>query len=259
MSGDTNNANVWADADVYVSEDLDAAFPVNAATPMGVAWQQVGLLDGSAGFPVTRAWQENDLYAWGGILVATARKNYKETWGFTSLEDNATTHALSNPGSSATAIMVPRPIRLKVCFEKRRGGRTYRRMCRNYAEIQQQNFTINEDTLEPKPYIATIYPDSDGYLWDLQGVPDLDSLAITPLTLALDVSDDTIRKLVATATYTDASTADVTDIVQWSSSAPSKATVHLGYVHPIAAGSSNISCSYAGVDADAPCVATVSA
>jgi hypothetical protein len=42
MSGDPTKANLWTDADVYVSTNLSAALPADADTPFGVDWDLVG-------------------------------------------------------------------------------------------------------------------------------------------------------------------------------------------------------------------------
>ena len=156
-------------------------------------------------------------------------------------------------------LVIPHPERVKIAFETRKGGKVRRLACRNYAEVELASQTTNEEDLEAAPFSAAIYPDSDGVLFDRQSVPDIASIAITPLTLALDASDGTIKKLVATATYSDASTGDVTDEVRWITSDAAKATVDSGYVTAVAAGSASISCTFAGVTSTAPCVVTVSA
>ena len=57
-----------------------------------------------------------------------------------------------------------------------------------------------------------------------------------------------INSLVATATYDDASTADVTAAADWTSATPAKATVPYGagFVLGVAAGTSVITASYGG-------------
>jgi hypothetical protein len=86
--------------------------------------------------------------------------------------------------------------------------------------------------------------------------PDtLESIAIEPLTEALTEGD--LAGLKATGTYTIAGTVDLTGEVTFSSDEPTVATVSGSTVEAIGAGSANITCSYLGVDADAPCVVTV--
>jgi hypothetical protein len=93
MSGNTENARLWADADVYVTPDLAAVVPADADTAFSAAWGLVGLLNGEDGFTQSREEEKNDHYAWGGILVRSSRRNFKLTEKFSALEDNATTRS----------------------------------------------------------------------------------------------------------------------------------------------------------------------
>src|SRR5690606_23745136 len=91
MAGNPQNAALWADADVYVAFLADVAsptVPADADTAFGVDWDLIGLLDGDAGFVESREKDETDHFAWGGILVKTGRRNYKEQHTFTALEWN---------------------------------------------------------------------------------------------------------------------------------------------------------------------------
>lgn len=65
-----------------------------------------------------------------------------------------------------------------------------------------------------------------------------ESLAVTPKTTSVAVSGT--KDLTATLTYTDGSTEDVTAVATWTSSDESKATVAVGTVTGVAAGSANI-------------------
>src|SRR5690606_41721003 len=92
MAGDPTKANIWPDADVYVGP-LTATDPIDIDTPFGADWDLVGLLDGEAGFVQAREEEVEDHYAWGGILVRTSRRNFKQTITFTALEDNDVTRS----------------------------------------------------------------------------------------------------------------------------------------------------------------------
>lgn len=257
MSGDPTNVNLWADADVYYSTNLAAAIPANASTAFGVDWTLVGLLDGAAGMEHLRDQDKKDHFAWGGILVKTSRKNFKQTIKFSALENNAATRSLIWPGSSDTQLIVPKPAQLMIALERREGGKVHRLITANYAQLDVDgSIKDSEEDLTKIPMILTIFPTTGGVLWTRQATPTLSSIAITPLTLA--VTAGTIKKLTATATYSDASTADITDSAVWVSSATSKATVLHGYVSGVAAGTSNVSCSLGGVTSTAPSVVTVS-
>jgi hypothetical protein len=245
MSGDPTNANLWTDADVYVSWNLNATLPADAETPFGVDWKLVGLLDGDEGFPESRDEDTDDKFAWGGVLVKTSRQHFKLTKSFTALEDNETTRKLVWPGSTSTRIKVPRPERVLVAFETREGEKVRRLITSQYAECSLDgDHGENETDLESATIAATIYPTSDGWLFERQDTPVLESIEVTPSTKSLAVA--AIGALVATATFSDSSTADVTAEATWTSSAPSKATVSAGFVTGISAGSATVTATYQG-------------
>lgn len=259
MSGTPGNASIWADADIYVSTDLAVALPASAAAAMPVGWgAAVGLLDGADGIVTTRDRDDQVFYAWGGVPVRKRRKNYLETVKFSVLEDNDKTRALIHPGSSAGELIVPQVVPVMLALEVRDGTKVRRKITASYAEIDVDGDMVeNEDDLTKVSLVATIFPVvATKKLWTEQKTPTLVSIALTPLTLALTTGQ--IKAVVATGTYDDASTQVLTDVVAWSSSAPSKATVRYGDVTFVAAGTTNITCSYQGISSTAPCVVTCS-
>jgi hypothetical protein len=262
MSGTPSNVGLWANADVYIAP-LGTALPADASTAFPVGWEAVGLLDGDAGFEETREEDKADHFAWGGILVATTRKNFKLTKKFTALEDpqvSTVIRSLVYPGSSDSQIVVPVPADTLIAFETYTGGKVKRMISHYRAQVEVDSSLVdNESDMSKYPLVATIYPSADGILFDTQGKPSVASLAITPLTLALSLGGANIGALTATATYSDASTADVTASALWSSATPAKATVSAGYVTGVTTGTASISCTFGGVTSAAPCVATVSA
>ena len=73
------------------------------------------------------------------------------------------------------------------------------------------------------------------------------SIAVTPATANLDVSDGTTQQLDVEATMSDASLRDVTDMATYVSDAPAIATVDAdGLVSPVSAGSANVTATYGG-------------
>jgi hypothetical protein len=256
MSGDPTKANLWTDADVYVSFDLSATLPADASTPFGPAWNLVGLLDGDEGFPETRDEDTDDKFAWGGILVRTSRQHFKLTKSFTCLEDNDTTRQLVWPGSSATQIVVPRPAKVLVAFETREGEKVRSLITADHGECSLDgDHGENETDLESATIATTIFPTGEGVLFDRQATPILTDLTVTPGTLALDVAE--IGPLTAVADYDDESTTVVTTGATWTSSAPAVATVAAGFVTGVTAGTATITASYNGQSAT--CTVTVSA
>lgn len=245
MSGDPTKANLWTDADVYVSFDLSAPMPANANTPFGPQWDHVGLLDGDEGMPESRDEDTDDKFAWGGILVKTSRNHFKLTKAFTALEDNATVRRLVWPGSTATKIKVPKPERVLIGFEVREGEKTRRLITSLYSECSLDgDHGENETDLESATIVATIYPTAEGDLFDRQETPVLESISVTPATVSVPAGE--IAALVATATFEDATTADVTAETTWSSSDPTKATVSSGFVTGLAVGTSTVTASHNG-------------
>lgn len=256
MSGDPTKANLWTDADVYISTNLNAALPADATTPFGADWQLVGLLDGDEGFPESRDEDTDDKFAWGGILVRTSRNHFKLTKSFTCLEDNDTTYSLIWPGSTPTRIKVPKPARVLIAFETREGEKVRRLITSQYAECTLDgDHGENETDLESATIQATIFPTSDGYLFERQNTPVLTSLAVTPTTLSQVTGD--IDALTATATYDDASTADVTAEATWTSSDAAVATVSAGFVTAQSIGSATVTATFESVSTT--CDVTVTA
>jgi len=245
VAGDPLKANLWTDADVYVSSDLNAALPADANAPFGAAWDLVGLLDGDEGFPESRDEDTDDKYAWGGMLVRTSRAHFKLTKSFTALEDNATTYSLLWPGSTPTQIVVPRPARVKVAFETREGGKVRRLITALYGEVTLDgDHGENETDLESMTFAVTVFPTAAGVLFDRQTTPVLTGLTVAPATLS--VADGAIGALTATAAYDDATTVDVTADASWSSSDTAVATVSAGFVTGVAPGTATVTASYSG-------------
>ncbi|WP_224284904.1 Ig-like domain-containing protein [Streptomyces sp. LS1784] len=259
MSGNTGNARLWTDADVWIASSLTTANPIDANTPFGAGWTMVGLLDGDDGMPESRDEDTSDYYAWGGILVRSSRKNFKLTKKFGVLEDNPVTRSLLWPGSTATQIVVPKPVPTKIAFETRDSatGLTVRRITRNYAIITLDgDQDENETDLMKSTFAAVIYPDGGRVLFDKQTSQAVTSLAVAPATKTLTVGG--IGALTATATLADASTRDVSadPYLSWTTSAPAKAGVQYGYVTGVAVGAATITATYQGLTAS--CAVTVS-
>jgi len=173
MAGDPSNAQVWERADVYIGA-LDAAIP-EAGAPFGADWDAVGLLNGDDGFTETVSVDAEDHFAWGGILVATSRSNFKLTRTFTAYEDNATVFDLLWPGHEivfdGTAgyegdVNVPNlQARFKIGFQLRTGQGSdaviKRVISRNYAQVGERGDSQeSETTLASREVTVDIYPEA---------------------------------------------------------------------------------------------------
>lgn len=176
MAGSVANAAVWADADVFIAAE-DAVAPVGGADFDTEDWTFVGLLNGDDGFNESRELESNDFYAWGGILVATTRRNFKLQRSFTTLEDNEAVFSIAWPGSDVTfdnedytgELSVPNlQHRFKIAFELETGDKIKRVICRNYTQVEEVGeVSESESDLATRPITVTIYPDDDGVLFDV--------------------------------------------------------------------------------------------
>lgn len=169
MSGDTSNAQLWTEADVYVAP-LATVAPTSGTATWPAGWELVGLLDGEDGFTTTREQDTNDLYAWGGILVRTSRRNFKLTKSFSALENNDVTRDLVWPDSPAGQIIVPRPKDILIGFETREGDVYHRLISAERAQVDVDGDIVeNETDLTKYELVATIFPTADGVLFTEQG------------------------------------------------------------------------------------------
>lgn len=161
MSGDPTNANIWSNADTYVSFDLEADNPATIDDEFPGAWDLVGLLDGDDGFPEDHEVDEGDHFAWGGVFITTTYAHDKITKKFSALEDNDTTDRLRWPGSTDDSIVIPRPERIKIAFETTNGAVKRRLISANYALVTVDGTVdVNETDVAKLPFIATIVPDT---------------------------------------------------------------------------------------------------
>ncbi|WP_454051468.1 phage tail tube protein [Cellulomonas sp. Marseille-Q8402] len=172
MAGDATNTSLWDGADVYIAEAGTAA-PTDTTTAWAAAWSPIGLLNGEEGFTEAREEETAEHYAWGGVLYRRTKSKHKRTIRFVALEDNETTFALRNPGSSRTTadglvsstVKLPVGHRFAIGFETRDAGKVKRRAIRA-AEIQEIA-EIKESEIEPTLFDVTvlIFPEADGTLY----------------------------------------------------------------------------------------------
>lgn len=173
MSGDAANTNLWTGADVFLAP-LGSNGPTDLSTPWGADWSFIGLLDGDQGIVEARAQTESEFYSWGSLLYRRTVTKQKRTFKFYALEDNATTFALANPGSTRTSTGGVRTGTVKVPlaghqyamgFELRDGDKVKRRIA---AKIEVTTVAdIKESESNPSVFEFTVlaYPDSTGALY----------------------------------------------------------------------------------------------
>lgn len=177
MSGNTQNAKIWAGADVYVAWEEDAAVaPADVVTAWGTGWNAAGLLDPEEGFTEAREEETNEHYAWGGVLVKKTKSRHKRTIKFVALEDNDTTFRLVNPGSTrapdgvnpellVSTVKVPKYEEFQIGFETTDGDEVRRRIVER-AEIEEiGEITDSETELTVYEITVVLYPDAESTLY----------------------------------------------------------------------------------------------
>lgn len=174
MSGDSTNAQIWADADVRVDFTRAAAHPADGTTAYAVGWNLVGLLDGAEGFTESRDEETSEHYAWGGVLVRKTRSKHKRTIKFVAMEDNDFVFRLVNPGSTrgtealgirTDVIKVPKYEDFSISFETKDGAVVRRRTVERATIEEIDEIKVSEE--EPTVYAITvvIYPETNGTLY----------------------------------------------------------------------------------------------
>lgn len=181
MAGDAENTSLWEGADIYTAPQGTAG-PTDVTAAWGVDWDLVGLLDGEEGITEARSEDTGEKYAWGGILFKKTRSKHKRTFKFIALEDNETTFALINPGSTRTAdgagvrnatIKVPKYKPFAIGMELREDDKVKRRSALK-AEVEEVA-EIKESETEPTVYEITVvvFPEADGTLYrEVEPDPD---------------------------------------------------------------------------------------
>lgn len=244
---DVENAEDWADADVLIAA-VGSAVPATKDDPFSSDWDSVGYIDGETGFSNAREQTYTDTKAWGAGRIKRTSKDYMESVSWKSWEYNETTRSLLFPGSTASVRKVPKSVPILVALEKTNADGEVRRLITSQHAIVDPAVAIEDKEGDTTGYtfVANIIPNPDEELWIEQpsfGGPTLASLAVTGTTTT---TVGAVTQFVATATYSDASTRDVTASAIWTSATPAKATVPYGAggVTGVAAGTSVITARY---------------
>ncbi|CAM3432790.1 hypothetical protein [Tsukamurella hominis] len=173
MAGNPDNVKLWDGADVLILDKAGALAPADLPTavtdPFPAPWEFVGLLNGDQGFENSREWDETDITAWGYGVVKVASKNLKVERKFTALEDNETTMGLIWPGSTSTALVVPKPAYKYVAFQLVDDlGQTVRYVSKLKARIWASNANEKEGAADGYEFNARIFPNSAKELFLVQ-------------------------------------------------------------------------------------------
>jgi hypothetical protein len=163
---------IFSDAAVFVAKGANPVRPAAITDPMGATWDNAGILSGDAGITNPREWDETEHFGWGIGLYRIGRKNYKESRVFTCLENNPTTRKIAHPGSTATAIVVPKPHKAYVCFEFLDDfGRLERWFTERMCDLWIPGLDRNESDPNEKEVTARIFARGDGLLYVRQYTP----------------------------------------------------------------------------------------
>jgi hypothetical protein len=111
-------SRIWDEAETWVIERKDV--PSGDITPFlptgvdddleGLGWEHVGLLDASAGIPVTPEIEITHFDAFGHSRYRSKARKGSLTTAFTALEDNAVTRKFVLPGSASNKIGAPKSV-----------------------------------------------------------------------------------------------------------------------------------------------------
>lgn len=172
MAGNTANAALWQNADVYIAP-VDTAGPTDLTTAWAGAWEPVGLLDGAEGFVESREAETSEHYAWGGILVKKTKSKHQRKVKFVALEDNDTVFGIVNPGSTretaagvtTSTVKVPTNAEFAIGFEARDGTKVHRRFVKRATVDEVGDIKESEEELTVYEVTVALYPESDGVLY----------------------------------------------------------------------------------------------
>jgi hypothetical protein len=253
---DPSLVEYWPFADVLIAP-LGTALPADVDSPWPAGWKRVGCLDGDAGFPEARNFEKSSQNAWGGILMRVTRKNFEFKKKFTAFEgrrkvvdDLVWPRKKAAAGVQGDVLGTPIPERVLIGFEGREGAKTKRIISHYQVEVELVGDAKDaESGVTAYEFEVQFFPDGLGDLILRQGGPDsptLASLVIAPDTLAIDVGE--IKRLVATATWSDASTRDVSSDAIWVSSSDAVASAVAGFVTGHAGGAVTVSAAFGTLD-----------
>ncbi|MFY2788451.1 Ig domain-containing protein [Rhodococcus sp. MALMAid1271] len=119
-------SHIWDEAEVYVIaknavDDIEALVPATLAEELDAQWLSgfVGLLDASAGIPITPELEITHYDAFGHARYRSKAKKGTITTGFTAFEDNAVTKQFVLPGSRAGKVGAPKTLHFYTCYVTR--------------------------------------------------------------------------------------------------------------------------------------------
>lgn len=116
-------SRIWDEAETYVipraavvGGDISAYIPADVDEDIDPLWEFVGLLDASAGIPVSPEIEINHYDGFGHSRYRSKARKGAVTTGFTALEDNSVTRKFVLPGSTSGRIGAPKGVYFYVMY-----------------------------------------------------------------------------------------------------------------------------------------------
>lgn len=164
----TENTNLWREAFVLVSFDIEAAGPSTINDPWPSEFEDVGILV-KGGPSESSAWGQNtDFFGRNGEHLDRYIDELAVTFTFATHEDNLVTRALR--GFTGDVQYGVKPIECLVGFERRNQGRVDRQWTLGHAlVVANGEITYAENAVTSVPFQATVFPDPDTV--DADGAP----------------------------------------------------------------------------------------
>lgn len=187
------NINVWKDAEVYTSTDLDAQ--VNAdGTFDPLMWDFFGLLNTGSSIGQEMDIARNDIQSFGGVTQMQDVRFNKDVRTVTALEDNPVTNALLWPGSAyvedgVSVLRAPETTaEVVVAFKTTNSfGDVLIDVSRRPALAYAPGMGINDEGASTTDYTFDVLKDEDGGLYDRLRIKDDGTTVpvdLTPIRIA---------------------------------------------------------------------------
>lgn len=172
MARNPDNVNIWQDARVWTAPGSAArpALPTDADTAViETAWFEFGILDGDAGFGEERSMDETEHFGWGIGLIKIGTKNFALKRTLSALEDNEITRSVLWPGSTASKLVMPKPVSLWLGFDTVSDtGKVERLWTTRPSRLTVPNNNRNESDITKLEITANVFANGLGEVFDRQ-------------------------------------------------------------------------------------------
>lgn len=172
MARNPDNVNIWQDARVWTAPGSAArpTLPTDADTAvLETAWFEFGILDGDDGFGEERSMDETEHFGWGIGLIKIGTKNFALKRTLSALEDNETTRSVLWPGSTASKLVMPKPVSLWLGFDTVSDtGKVERLWTTRPSRLTVPNNNRNESDITKLEITANVFANGLGEVFDRQ-------------------------------------------------------------------------------------------